>query len=530
MKIRMLGAARTVTGSCFQIEVGDHVFAVDCGMHQGGSEAEERNRAMDLYAPHRWEFILLTHAHIDHSGLLPRVKKFGFKGPVYMTPPTRELVEIMLLDSAHIQEMESQWKNLRLKRRGVKAEVEPLYRLEDARGVFPLFQTVEYDQTFNPAAGISITYRDSGHILGSAFVEMEVKENGNPIKVVFSGDIGRPAQLIVRDPAPLTEADFLFMESTYGDRDHKNEADSLDELAQAVMYAFNNQEKVIIPAFAVERTQEIIYCLYLLSRENRLPAGMPIFVDSPLAIQATEVFRKFRSYYDEEMTALIRKGEDPFRMPQLKFTLTTEESMAINSFAGPAIVISASGMADAGRIKHHLKHNLWKEGASIVFVGYQAQGTTGRRIVDGAQTVKIFGDEVAIRAKVFTINGFSAHAGQRQLISWLKTLKDKPRRIFLVHGEYEAQRILSELIEKELAYAVSIPAYREELTLRAGEEPLVIEAGTEKMPSRDWIEEIEKLERIVGELQLEKPWQNSPSVKERLKGLKVKVDRLLGEG
>ncbi|MCX7983109.1 MAG: MBL fold metallo-hydrolase [Syntrophales bacterium] len=527
MNIRLLGAARTVTGSCFEVEVGGHVFAVDCGMHQGGKEAEGRNREMALYAPHRWEFILLTHAHIDHSGLLPRVKRFGFDGPIYMTPPTQALVEIMLLDSAHIQEMEAQWKNVRLKRRGEAGEVEPLYTVEDVHRVLPLLKQVDYGQKFSPTPGLVVTYRDSGHILGSAFLEIEAEENGRPLRVVFSGDVGRPAQLIVRDPTPLEEADYLFLESTYGDRDHKNEKESLDELAEAIWYAFRKGEKVVIPAFAVERTQEIIYCLYLLFRENVIPADIPVFVDSPLAIQATDVFRRFKSYYDEDMMALVKRGEDPFRMPQLKYTLSTEESMAINSFVGTAIVISASGMADAGRIKHHLKHNLWREGASIVFVGYQAHGTVGRRIVDGAKTVRIFGDDVAVRAKVFTINGFSAHAGQRQLISWVKTLKNKPRHIFLVHGEYEAQKTLGALIEKELGYPVSIPDYGEKISITVERAPMWWKEIEEEVPTVDWMSELIEIDRRLAEIETSKTWLKSPEAKVRLEKLKERVERLL---
>jgi len=353
MKIKMLGAARAVTGSCFVVDTECCRFAVDCGMHQGGGEAEARNINISPYEAHRWDCVFVTHAHIDHSGLLPRMIHSGLRCPIYVTPPTKDLLEIMLLDSAHIQEMEAQWKMRKILRQGRREHVVPLYTGDDARAVFPLFRAVEYDQPFSPAPGVTVTYRDAGHILGAAFLEITVVEKGESTRLLFSGDVGRPAQLIVRDPTPLGEADVIFMESTYGNRDHKNEEASLEELAQAVHYAYAHGEKVIIPSFAVERTQEILYCLHLLLQEGRIPYDLPVFVDSPLATQATEVFRRYKAYFDDEAKALVRRGEDPFSMPQLKFTVSTEESMAINRLTGSAVVISASGMADAGRIKHH---------------------------------------------------------------------------------------------------------------------------------------------------------------------------------
>ncbi|MEK7827472.1 MAG: MBL fold metallo-hydrolase, partial [Thermodesulfobacteriota bacterium] len=387
MKVKCMGAARTVTGSCFILEAAGRRFAIDCGMHQGNAEIDKRNWDVDIYDPHAIEFMLMTHAHMDHSGLLPRLVQKGFHGKVYMTPPTSDLLKIMLLDSAHIQEMEAQWKSRKRLRHG-DADATPLYTQKDAMAAFPLFSAVTYGEAFSPAPGITVTFRDAGHILGAAMVELAVLENGAPSSVVFSGDIGRPAQLLMQDPTMIEEADFLFMESTYGNRNHKDEAESRNELAEAIAYSYARGEKVIIPAFAVERTQEMIYSLHLLAKEGRLPADMPVFVDSPLAIQATEIFRRYRDYMDAETKRLFANGEDPLNLSQLRFTPSTQESMEINNAVGPAVVISASGMADAGRIKHHLRHNLWREGASIVFVGFQAQGTTGRKIVDGAKKVR----------------------------------------------------------------------------------------------------------------------------------------------
>jgi metallo-beta-lactamase family protein len=290
----------------------------------------------------------------------------------------------------------------------------------------------------------------------------------------------------MEDPSVVESADFLFMESTYGNRNHRDEDDSLNELADAIAYSYGNREKVIIPAFAVERTQEMMYCLYLLSKDGRLPPDMPVYLDSPMAIQVTEIVRRHTAYLDEETRQLIKKGEDPLRLAQIRFTPTTDESMAINALSGPAIVISASGMADAGRIKHHLKHNLWREGASVVFVGFQAQGTTGRKIVDGAEKVKLFSEDVNVKAKIYTINGFSAHAGQTQLLDWLSHFKNPAMRIFLVHGEYLAQQVLAGMIREKFGYEVFIPDYLEESTLKAGEVPEQVTYPEKAAPRIDW--------------------------------------------
>ncbi len=472
MKIRMLGAAREVTGSCYIIETDGARFAVDCGMHQGGAESEKRNNQVEIYDAERIDFFIITHAHIDHSGLLPRMVKKGFRGPIYTTAPTRDLLEIMLLDSAHIQEMEAQWRSVRRQRHG-EAPVEPLYNQKDAENTFPLFQVLPYDIPLTPAHGITLVLKDAGHILGAAIVELTVEEGGVVTTILFSGDIGRPAQLLVRDPSRVLFADYLFLESTYGERNHKNEDESLEELAQAIEYSYSRSEKVIIPAFAVARTQEMIYSLYLLDKAGRLPKDMPVYVDSPLAIKATEVFQRHLAYFDEQTQEILKKGENPLELEQLRFTLTREESALINNTRGPAVVISASGMADAGRIKHHLRHNLWRPGSSIVFVGFQAKGTVGRKIVDGAKKVNILGEDLAVKARIFTINGFSGHAGQTQLLDWLSHFKTSRLKVFLVHGEYAGQQILADLIRKRYGWTVHIPDYLEELTLKDVEAALV---------------------------------------------------------
>ncbi len=476
MKIQFLGAAQTVTGSCYMLEAGGVRFAVDCGMHQGNDAIEKRNAATEVYRAPDIAFILMTHAHIDHSGLLPRIVNEGFKGPVYCTQPTLDLLGIMLADSAHIQEMEAEWATRKQKRKGAKP-VPPLYTQADAAKAVKLLSGVDYDQPFEPVPGITVTYKNAGHILGSAFLELVIREGESTTRLVFSGDLGRPNALIIDDPErPDLQADYLFLESTYGDRDHKDESSSMDELAEAIAYSSSRGEKVIIPAFAVERTQEIIYCLYLLRKEGRLPQGIPIFVDSPLAIKATEIFRRHSEYYDKDLRDLRANGEDPFSLPELRYTASTEESQAINAVAGPGIIISASGMCNAGRVKHHLRHNLWRPGASIVFVGYQGVGTPGRKIVDGAQTVRILGEDTAIKAKIFTIGGFSAHAGQSQILQWVEGFARKNMTVVLVHGETKAQTTLAGLLKERFALNVVVPGYLEELPLLPGVEPGLAQA------------------------------------------------------
>ncbi len=469
MKIQLLGAAQTVTGSCYLIEANGHTFTVDCGMYQGNAEIEKRNWDSATYKAKKLDFILLTHAHIDHSGLLPRLVRDGFGGRVYGTLPTRELARLMLLDSAHIQETEAAWNNRRSAREG-KRPTEALYSVEDAEKAGGLFEVREYGKSFEPAPGIKVTFQDAGHILGSAFTEIEVTEADGVTKLLFSGDLGRPEALLLDDPdRPDIRPDYVFLESTYGDRDHKDESTSRDELAAAIRYSYDRGQKTIIPAFAVERTQEILYCLYLLHKAGKLPRDIPVFVDSPLAIRATEVFKSNPEFMDKELADIFRAGGDPFFVPNLKYTLDTKESQAINTLDGPAIVISASGMCNAGRIKHHLRHNLWRTGASIVFVGYQAIGTPGRKIVDGAKSVTIHGEDIKVEAKIFTIGGFSAHAGQSQLLAWVKNFARPDVKFILVHGEDKAQSILAEKIKELYKASVEIPGYLDVLTLVPGE-------------------------------------------------------------
>ncbi|QJT07546.1 MBL fold metallo-hydrolase RNA specificity domain-containing protein [Oceanidesulfovibrio marinus] len=531
MKIKFLGAAQTVSGSCHLIETMGRRFAVDCGMHQGNKEIDERNEAVDLYDPKNIDFFLITHAHIDHSGLLPKMVKEGFTGKIYATEPTRDLLEIMLLDSAHIQEMEAEWESRKKRRRG-NTPVEPLYTQDDAMKAMELFEVVEYNTLFEPVEGVKVVYCDAGHILGSAFVEMTVIEknggdNGEDTHyhLLFSGDLGRPNQLIIRDPEQPSEdrpVDYLFIESTYGDRDHKDQRKSRQELAEAIEYSYKRGEKVIIPAFAVERSQEMIYSLYLLDQEGKLPRDMPVFLDSPMAIRATEVFRKHPSFFDEDAKKIMEQGHDPLTLPQFQYTLKTQESQALNTMKGPAVIISASGMCNAGRIKHHLRHNLWRPGASVVFVGYQARGTPGRKIVDGAKSIRIFGEDIAVAAKIFTIGGFSAHAGQSQILDWVDSFDQKGMEVFLVHGELEKQEILAKLMRERFQLKVRIPAYLEDVILKPGRAMDVIGHPEVAYPSVDWNYVLGEAEAKLTELRSRlteveaKPWIDQSELRDRV--------------
>jgi metallo-beta-lactamase family protein len=465
IKVKCLGAAGHVTGSNFLVENAQgSKMLVDCGLFQGGADADNLNRGDWGFDPGEIETLVLTHAHIDHSGRIPKLVRDGFRGRIITTPPTTDLCELMLLDSAHVQEMEAEWKT-RKNRRKAKAEIEPLYTEADALESLKYFTPTERDRVVELKEGFRIRLRNAGHILGSSILELWAEENGKDTKIVFSGDLGQQEQLIVKDPEEITDTDYLFIESTYGDRLHKDFEGSKAELLEAIMYAVSNNEKVIIPAFALERSQELLYLLGEFSRSGKLP-DIPIFLDSPLAIKATEVFRKHKKYYDEEARAIVDEGFDPFDMPNLKLTLSASQSMEINELKGSAIIISASGMCTAGRIKHHLKHNIWRDGASVVIAGFQAQGTTGRQIVDGAARITLFGEKVAVKAKVFTIGGFSAHADQKDLLRWIGRFAENSRpRVFTIHGEQGVCLSFAKAIREKYALEVVVPKRAEELLL-----------------------------------------------------------------
>lgn len=470
MKISFLGAAKTVTGSCFHIETDTCSFLVDCGMFQGSSADEARNHDPFPFNPADLDFVVLTHAHVDHSGRLPKLYIDGFQGPIFATKATAELCAIMLPDSGHIQEFENEWVNRKRERAGLPP-VRPLYTVRDAIDCIRLFKRVRYYEEIRINDRIRMKFNDGGHLLGSSIVELWVRENGREIKLVFSGDLGNRDMPILRDPDIIESADYVFIESTYGNRDHVRSDNKADKFLEIIRSTKEKGGNVIIPSFAVGRTQEIIYELFKQHEKNdeelKQLLQIPVYVDSPLAVSATEVFRNNLDCFDEEAREYIKNGDNPLDFPGLRFTRSAEESKALNESKESLIIISASGMCEAGRIKHHLKHNLWRKESSIVFVGYQAAGTLGRRILDGAKKVRIFGEEINVDARVEMLEGLSGHADQTGLISWLKSFRQKPRNIFVVHGEEEAVKQFGDLIFRELDIVPIAPEYGESFMVTA---------------------------------------------------------------
>lgn len=433
MKLSFLGAAHEVTGSCHFIEACGKKILVDCGMQQGQDDDTQELPVV----PADIDYLFLTHAHIDHSGKLPLLSKMGFNGKIFTTVATGELCSIMLQDSAHIQEFEAEWKNRKRQRAGEDL-YEPLYTIEDAQRIMKRFVTFEYNQIISVCDGIKIRFIDVGHLLGSASIEVWIEEEDTNKKLVFSGDIGNLNQPLIRDPQYITEADYVVMESTYGDRNHGPAPDYVQELADIIKETFDRGGNVVIPSFAVGRTQELLYFLRDIVNNNRIPgySEIPVYVDSPLAVEATNVFNKnVKGYFDEEAMSLINQGINPITFPGLKISVTSDESKAINFDSRSKVIISASGMCDAGRIRHHLKHNLWRAESTIVFVGFQAIGTLGRSLLEGTKTVKLFGESITVNANIVRLHGISGHADQAGLLRWLSAFEQKPKRVFVVHGE-----------------------------------------------------------------------------------------------
>lgn len=524
MKLVFLGAARTVTGASFRIESGQAKVLLDCGLFQGPKELEQRNRKIDLYDPLATDAVVLSHAHMDHAGLLPALVAAGFRGPIYCTPATRDLCEILLIDSAHIQEMEAEWQTRKNLRKGLGPQ-KPLYTRGDVERTLPLLRTVPYGERREVAPGLFFRFQDAGHILGSAAVELWAVENGTTTKIVFSGDLGRKHQALINDPQIIEEAEVLLVESTYGDRDHKSQEESIQEFVEVLEQANREGEKIIIPAFAVGRTQEVLYTLHDLNRRGIMPP-IPVYVDSPLATAATEIFKKHPECFDGRARALLKLHDEPLELPRLVFAKTVEESRAINELKGPAIVIAASGMANAGRILHHLKHNLWRPTAHIVFIGFQAQGTLGRRIIEGARSVRLFGEEVAVKAKIHTIGGFSAHADRRELLDWIGHFKSKEMKVFVVHGEEKSAQSLAESIRQAGFPNVKVPSLTEEVDL--GEPlPMVAPEAQRQVPPQDLLFLLEKkLRKMRKRLNREGiPEQASPLVGGKIQ----RIERLLKE-
>jgi len=468
MKLTFHGAAREVTGSCYLLESEGLRFIVDCGMFQGGKAAEAANRAFPAFDPEDLDFVLLTHAHIDHSGLLPRLAALGYRGPVYCTRATRDLLGVMLPDSAFIQEKEAEWANYasRKARKARRSDLAPLYTVTQAQAALKLLKGVGYGQMVHPHPGVRACFRDAGHILGSASVEVWVtegdkekdREKSKETKLVFSGDLGMPARPVVNDPTPIETADVLLVESTYGNRLHKGMGETVDELAHAVNDTLLRKKgNVVIPAFAVGRTQELLFLLMDLVRRKRLPRNLSIFVDSPMASAATEITLKHQGLLDAETVELLHWFRSSPDAPYLRMTEDVEESMALNKISEGAIIISASGMCDAGRIKHHLKFNLPRRESTIIIAGFQAEGTLGRRLVDGAKSVRLFRETVPVRADLYTLGGLSAHADRDALVRWLSHFRQPPRQTFVVHGEVDTAQGFGQLLREGLGWRVEVP-------------------------------------------------------------------------
>ena len=506
MKITFLGATKTVTGSNYLIEAAGKKFLVDCGMWQGKAELEEENYQEFEYDPKEIDFMLLTHAHIDHSGRIPKLYKEGYRNKIYAHKATCDLCTIMLPDSGHIQEQESTWKNRKRMRKGEEPR-EPIYTAEDALKCLQIFEPVQYDKIIDITPEIHARFNDAGHMLGSSIIELWVEEDGKRIKTVFTGDLGNNDIPLLSEPTMIEDADYLVMESTYGSRLHMRNDNKAEDFLNIVSETLDNGGTVVIPSFAVGRTQEILYEIDKLKdirkdeefrRKYKTLMRTPVYVDSPLAISATEVFKENMNLFDEETQKEISKGENPLEFPGLKFTMTADESKALNEDQTPSIIISASGMCEVGRIKHHLKHNLWNPKSTILFVGYQAPGTLGYNIVNGAKKVKIFGEEIAVNARIEYIEGYSGHADQEGLMNFIYSFIQKPKHIFLVHGEEESQEVLKSKIEEETNLPVTITNFGETFDLE--ETATLTHTIERKIPVTLKTEVISRLEKLKEEM------------------------------
>ena len=454
MKLTFLGAAHEVTGSCYYLEAAGRKFLVDCGMEQGTNVYE--NQPIPVPAS-ELDFVLLTHAHIDHSGELPALYAAGFRGTVYATEATADLCDIMLRDSAHIQMMEAEWKTKKNRRAG-KPDCIPAYTMEDALGLIQRLAGCPYNQILTLYEGIRVRFVDVGHLLGSASIEIWLREGDTERKIVFSGDIGNVNQPLIKDPGCVEEADYVVMESTYGTREHQAPPDYAKALAQVIGRTLSRGGNLVIPSFAVGRTQEMLYFIRKIKAERMVPFDFLVYVDSPLAVEATGIFDEhYRDCFDREARELVEQGINPIRFPGLKVSVTTEESRAINVNQQPKVIISASGMCDAGRIKHHLKHNLWRRESTILFVGYQSAGTLGRALVEGAEKVKLFGEEVHVAAEVLELPGVSGHADRKGLLRWAGAFRKPPKKVFVTHGEDEVTKQFAESLKRELGYEAMAP-------------------------------------------------------------------------
>lgn len=468
MKIQFLGAAHEVTGSCTLISACGKRILVDCGMEQGADIYENCDLPV---APNTIDCVFLTHAHIDHSGKIPFLTANGFKGSIYTTLATNKLCSIMLMDSAHIQEFEAEWRNRKAKRGG-DAPYEPLYTSEDVSETLKLFVPCDYNKDYNIFDGIDIKFIDAGHLLGSASIEITITENGETKVLLFSGDLGNIDRPLIRNPQKPEKADFVVIESTYGDRLHGECPDYISQLTKVIQETFDRGGNVVIPCFAVGRTQEMLYLIRQIKEESLIQNhhNFPVWVDSPLAVEATEIYSAgLTDYYDSETLELLSQGKNPIIFNGLNLSITSEDSKLINADATPKVILSASGMCEAGRIRHHLKHNLWREESTILFVGYQAEGTIGAKLLDGAPTVKLFGEEINVRAHIEQMDGISGHADHDMLIDWLKNITPKPKAVFVNHGNDTVCDSFAQDVEKELNCKATAPYNGAEYDLHTGE-------------------------------------------------------------
>ena len=459
------GAIEGVTGSAYLLETGASTILLDCGLFQGRREAEKANKEPFPFDVNKLDADILSHAHLDHSGRIPKLVAEGYSGPLYMTLPTCELLEIMLKDAASLQERDAEWENKRRRRSG-KSEIEPLYTIDDVEDALKLCEGVRYGRRHAVVSGVEVCFRDAGHILGSAIVEIFITEDGVEKKLVFSGDLGNSSAALLRDPEIVEDADVLLMESTYGDRNHRPMDETLEEFENIIIEASENGGNIMIPSFAVGRTQEIIFRLGELYQKGKIKQ-QAIYLDSPMAIAVTEVYHRYQNVFNSEDSDTIHNGKATGSLhsflPILRYSTSTAESMALNKIDAGCIIIAGSGMCTGGRIRHHFKHNIWKRNAHVIIVGYQAIGTPGRALVDGASTFRIGGDEIAVKAQIHTLGGFSAHASQSQLVDWLQHFKKPHPKLFLVHGEAEAKKTLKEHLSHE-GWSSTIPEYAQRIT------------------------------------------------------------------
>ncbi len=467
MKIAFYGAAHEVTGSCIVVYAGGKTIMIDCGMEQGQDIYENAELPIN---PADIDFLLLTHAHIDHSGKIPSLTSKGFSGNIYCTDATRKLCGIMLLDSAHIQEFEAQWRNRKAKRSGKEPYV-PLYTAEDAAKALKQFIGCEYEKDYTVCQGLTVRFTDAGHLLGSASISLTVTEDGKEETIVFSGDLGNINRPLIKDPKAPEKADYIVIESTYGNRLHGVRPDYISQLTSIIKETFDKRGNVVIPSFAIGRTQELLYLIRKI-KEDKLIKGyenFPVYVDSPLASEATEIYSSdLYDYFDEETLKLLKDGINPIKFPNLRLSVTSDDSMAINRDHTPKIIISASGMCEAGRIRHHLKHNLWRDESTVLFVGYQAEGTLGRAIIEGADTVKLFGETVQVKARIEQLAGISGHADKEILLNWLKGFKTSPETVFVNHGSDTVCDEFADDIENELSIKAIAPYNASVYDLKTG--------------------------------------------------------------